>query len=289
MRPDARLARGPAGPPWPGAQPPAHHGPSAAQQRTSRHSAGQSEGDGTSGSRYWQLRCTGPGGDALARCTAVSTTLSMARAGTSAQGAGTSACHRTNPPKILTCTAGVRGRTHVGCTALGTHLLQVCRRRRGGSPPGRACCQQAPSGGCAHQPDVLRAWRAAERRASCAQGEGARAWSMVWLAPVSLSSAGRSADKSSMGTLDWLASTTDGSRLATAVPEVVITTAGTGRGGGWRTGSEAAGLLLPAAHPPTALLPAVLKAASQPASSLLKCPPAGSPKSSQAGRQPATC
>ena len=50
---------------------------------------------------------------------------------------------------------------------------------------------------------------------------------MVWFAPVSRSSPGRSAVSSSMGTRDRLASTTAGSRFATAVPEDVITTAGT--------------------------------------------------------------
>ena len=52
------------------------------------------------------------------------------------------------------------------------------------------------------------------------------AWSMVWLAPVSRSSPGRSAVKRSSGTRDMEASTTAGSRLATAVPDEVITTAG---------------------------------------------------------------
>jgi hypothetical protein len=52
-------------------------------------------------------------------------------------------------------------------------------------------------------------------------------WSMVWLAPQSCSSPGRSAVSSSSGTPAWLASTTAGSRLATAVPLLVITTAGT--------------------------------------------------------------
>jgi hypothetical protein len=43
---------------------------------------------------------------------------------------------------------------------------------------------------------------------------------MVWLAPVSLSSPGLSAVTSRRGTPDREASTTDGSRLATAVPEL---------------------------------------------------------------------
>lgn len=54
-----------------------------------------------------------------------------------------------------------------------------------------------------------------------------RTWSMVWFAPVSRSSPGRSAVSSSSGTPAWLASTTAGSRLATAVPDDVTTQAGT--------------------------------------------------------------
>lgn len=50
-------------------------------------------------------------------------------------------------------------------------------------------------------------------------------WSIVWLAPVSRSSAGRSAVSMSSGTLDCAASTTAGSKFATAVPEDVTTTA----------------------------------------------------------------
>ena len=58
---------------------------------------------------------------------------------------------------------------------------------------------------------------------------------MVWLAAVSRSSPGRSAVTSSRGVRLWEASTTAGSRFATAVPEDVTTTAGplrtsTGRG-----------------------------------------------------------
>lgn len=49
---------------------------------------------------------------------------------------------------------------------------------------------------------------------------------MAWFAPVSLNSGGLSAVKSSIGTCDILASTTDGSKLATAVPDDVITGAG---------------------------------------------------------------
>lgn len=51
-------------------------------------------------------------------------------------------------------------------------------------------------------------------------------WSIVWLAPVSRSSAGRSPVTSSSGTPLCDASTTQGSRLATAVPLEVTTTAG---------------------------------------------------------------
>src|SRR5215207_1289050 len=51
-------------------------------------------------------------------------------------------------------------------------------------------------------------------------------WSMVWLAPVCRSSGGRSAVSRIMGTPSVAASTTAGSPLATAVPEVVIQAAG---------------------------------------------------------------
>ena len=51
-------------------------------------------------------------------------------------------------------------------------------------------------------------------------------WSIVWLAPVSLSSNGRSAVSTSMGTPLRLASTTAGSRFATAVPLLVTSAAG---------------------------------------------------------------
>ena len=50
---------------------------------------------------------------------------------------------------------------------------------------------------------------------------------MVWFAPVPCISAGLSAVRSMSGTPDSLASTTAGSKFATAVPEVVITAAGT--------------------------------------------------------------
>ena len=49
---------------------------------------------------------------------------------------------------------------------------------------------------------------------------------MVWLEPVPLNSPGRSAVMTIKGMLAWLASTTAGSRLATAVPDDVTTTAG---------------------------------------------------------------
>src|SRR3712207_3676516 len=51
-------------------------------------------------------------------------------------------------------------------------------------------------------------------------------WSMVWFAPVCLSSGGRSAVSRIMGTPSVAASTTAGNPLATAVPEVVIQAAG---------------------------------------------------------------
>ena len=50
---------------------------------------------------------------------------------------------------------------------------------------------------------------------------------VVWLAPVPRSSAGRSADSTSRGMPLWCASSTAGCRFATAVPDVVTT--GTGR------------------------------------------------------------
>mmetsp|Transcript_15257 Transcript_15257/g.43420 ORF Transcript_15257/g.43420 Transcript_15257/m.43420 type:complete len:278 (+) Transcript_15257:5886-6719(+) len=51
-------------------------------------------------------------------------------------------------------------------------------------------------------------------------------WSIVWLAPLSRSSAGRSAVSNRRGTSDCDASTTDGKRFATAVPDEVITAQG---------------------------------------------------------------
>src|ERR687894_1816625 len=51
-------------------------------------------------------------------------------------------------------------------------------------------------------------------------------WSMVWFAPVCLSSGGRSAVSRIMGTPSVAASTTAGRPFATAVPEVVIQAAG---------------------------------------------------------------
>mmetsp|Transcript_59259 Transcript_59259/g.180723 ORF Transcript_59259/g.180723 Transcript_59259/m.180723 type:complete len:272 (-) Transcript_59259:1165-1980(-) len=49
---------------------------------------------------------------------------------------------------------------------------------------------------------------------------------MVWLAPVSRNSDGLSAVNNSNGTCDWAASTTPGSKFATAVPEVTIMATG---------------------------------------------------------------
>ena len=51
-------------------------------------------------------------------------------------------------------------------------------------------------------------------------------WSIVWFASAPRSRGGRSAVISTIGTSDMSASTTAGSRLATAVPDVVITAAG---------------------------------------------------------------
>ncbi len=50
-------------------------------------------------------------------------------------------------------------------------------------------------------------------------------WSVVWLAPVPRSRAGRSAETTTSPTPAWTASRTAGWRLATAVPEVVRTAA----------------------------------------------------------------
>ncbi len=57
-------------------------------------------------------------------------------------------------------------------------------------------------------------------------GPNSDCWSMAWLAPTSRSHGGRSAESTSSGTPPWCASSTAGCRLATAVPEVVTTTAG---------------------------------------------------------------
>ena len=58
------------------------------------------------------------------------------------------------------------------------------------------------------------------------QGARKASWFTVWLAPQCLSRAGRSAVSSNSGTAPLSASTTAGSRLATAVPEVVTTAVG---------------------------------------------------------------
>src|SRR5215212_6805388 len=64
-------------------------------------------------------------------------------------------------------------------------------------------------------------------------------WSMVWLAPVCRSSGGRSAVSRIMGTPSAAASTTAGSPLATAVPEVVIQAAGRPVARAWPTAAKA--------------------------------------------------
>src|SRR5690554_4807141 len=51
-------------------------------------------------------------------------------------------------------------------------------------------------------------------------------WSMAWLAPTPLSSGGRSAETTTSDTPELSASTTAGTRFATAVPDVVTTAAG---------------------------------------------------------------
>ncbi len=71
-------------------------------------------------------------------------------------------------------------------------------------------------------------------------------WTVVWLAPVPRSSGGRSALSTMRGTMPWWASSTAGCRLATAVPEVVTTTAGTRVSLAEAEGEEARG---PLVHP----------------------------------------
>ena len=66
----------------------------------------------------------------------------------------------------------------------------------------------------------------AETSSVGAKGPKRPTWSVVWLAPVPRSRAGRSAVTTTSGTPAWAASTTAGSRLATAVPEVQTTAAG---------------------------------------------------------------
>ena len=51
-------------------------------------------------------------------------------------------------------------------------------------------------------------------------------WSVVWLAPVPRSAAGRSAERTSSRSPAWDASRTAGWRLTTAVPDVVTTATG---------------------------------------------------------------
>ena len=66
---------------------------------------------------------------------------------------------------------------------------------------------------------------AARRRRSPTSGPKMPTWSVVWLAPVPRSRAGRSAVTTTSGTPAWAASSTAGCRFATAVPDVHITAA----------------------------------------------------------------
>ena len=87
------------------------------------------------------------------------------------------------------------------------------------------------------------------------QGARNSSWLTVWLAPRFLSRAGRSALSSSRGMAPRSASTTAGNRLATALPEVVTTAAGT-----------------PAARPK----PRAKKAADRSSTAVNSCRPPGS-------------
>ena len=219
-----------------------------ASLRACRRDAGQGAGDGASGSRNCRLRCTGP---VLARAVAwrnaVSTVDSATRANMAASGGGTSAAQRAHPPKIFTW----------GVCSQGLHVYLCRASSAGGSDLWRftpaARVLRADSLPCAAGGGLLGAWavRICPRSATQSQevsgadnlyeqedcprrqqphnvftGTAQPTWSMVWLAPVSRSSPGRSADSTSSGTPLWDASTTAGRRLATAVPEDVMTTAG---------------------------------------------------------------
>ena len=80
-------------------------------------------------------------------------------------------------------------------------------------------------------------------------------WSMVWLAPVPRSSGGRSAERSSRGTADIEASTTAGSQLATAVPEVHTSGDRAAGGPGQAHGVEGGGALVEVDVDPEAAVP----------------------------------
>ena len=64
------------------------------------------------------------------------------------------------------------------------------------------------------------------RSAKLAASPKSRTWSVVWLAPVPRSRAGRSAVSATRGTPAWAASSTAGCRFAAAVRDVVTTAAG---------------------------------------------------------------
>ena len=82
------------------------------------------------------------------------------------------------------------------------------------------------------------------RRPAHRGAEDARAASVVWLAPVPRSSCGRSAERTTSGTPVWWASSTAGCRLATAVPDVVMTGTGAPEPLARPEGEEAGGALV---------------------------------------------
>ena len=102
---------------------------------------------------------------------------------------------------------------------------------------GRSICT-GPEG-AATEVATARAATSRARAAAAAPGSGtgssanhlqagpySRAWSMVWAAPRSRSSGGRSAVSTMSGTRAWYASTTAGAKFTTAVPDVPRTATG---------------------------------------------------------------
>ena len=184
-------------------------------------SRGQGAVAGPSGSLNWQLTCAGPAAAGLAAApTAASSVVSSTRAGASPLGGARSAANRVYPPKIFTCAV---------CTAaLEYHLAHLMLMRRTCKRHWRWCSWHRvsiPSSHlCTHQgaaSDIMTL-----KTGSHGLLRHSATWSMVWLAPQRCSSPGRSAVSSSSGTAACAASTTAGSRLATAVPLLVTTTAG---------------------------------------------------------------